>query len=75
MRISFISNNFWDALVKAFQNLAQTTFNQSDEVRVWQKTDRFGNAYWCVYDPKTGRSAHFGSEVEVMSWIETHYYF
>jgi len=75
VRISFIPTSFWDVLSRVCQNLVQTTFNQNDEIKVWQKTDRFGNSYWSVYDPKSGHSAHFGTEQEVMSWIETHYYF
>lgn len=79
MRVSFISNpiniNIGEALSKFFQNIAQATFNQNDEAKVWQKTDRLGNSYWCVYDPKTGHSANFGTEEEVMNWIESHYYF
>lgn len=78
MRVSFISTNpnkIWDAIGKFFQNIAQVTFNQNDEAQVWQKTDRFGNSYWCVYDPKTGHSGSFGTEEEVMNWIESHYYF
>ena len=75
MRVSFIPTNLWDILVESLQNLAQVTFNHNEEVKVWQKTDRRGNSYWCVYDPKSGHSAHLGSEEEVMSWIERHYYF
>lgn len=77
MRVSFIPNpiNIWETLGKAFQNITQATFNQNDEAKVWQKTDRLGNSYWCVYDPKTGHSVNFGTEEEVMNWIESHYYF
>jgi cation transport regulator ChaB len=75
MRVSFIPTNLRDILVESLQNLAQAAFNQTEEVKVWQKTDRYGNAYWHVYDPKTGHSVHLGSEEEVMSWIESHYYF
>ncbi|ELS33919.1 MULTISPECIES: hypothetical protein [Pseudanabaena] len=79
MRVSFIPDNLWNALSKSFQNLFETFFHYSfcynEEVQVWQKCDRHGNTYWYVYDPKTGHSAHLGSEEEVMSWIESHYYF
>ncbi|WP_434685543.1 hypothetical protein [Pseudanabaena minima] len=75
MRVSFISPNFLDVISKTFHNLVQATFDHNEEIKVWQKIDRRGNSYWCVYDPKTGHSAHLGSEEEVMSWIESHYYF
>jgi len=74
MRASSILTSLWEVIGKAFQSLIQVTFYQNDEVKVWQRTDRQGNAYWCVYDPKTGHSANFGSEEEVMNWIESHYY-
>jgi hypothetical protein len=45
-------------------------FNSQSEIKVWQRQDRFGNEYWEVYDPKTNRSASFGSEDEVRIWIE-----
>jgi hypothetical protein len=78
MQFTFIPTNSFAVLGKAIANLAQASFERilspNDEVKVWQKSDRFGNFYWCAYDPKTGDSANFGSEIEVMGWIESHYY-
>lgn len=75
MQISFIPANLLAVLSEAIQNIAKSTFNPNDEIKVWQKTDRAGKSYWCAYDPKTGHSSQFGSEIEVMRWIESRYYF
>ncbi|CAN1211296.1 hypothetical protein TUMEXPCC7403_13935 [Tumidithrix helvetica PCC 7403] len=75
MQFSFIPTNPFVFLGKAIENLFRAVFDRSDEVKVWQETDRKGNLYWSTYDPKTGECASFGSELEVMRWIESRYYF
>jgi hypothetical protein len=40
------------------------------EPKVWRRHDRYGNLYYRVYDPLTGISAVFGSELEVLWWLE-----
>ena len=40
------------------------------ELTVKQKVDRFGNAYWYIYDPATQRSTCLTSENAVRIWIE-----
>jgi len=82
MQISFIPNSFfvtvWQSVRKAVQQAIQNyadSIDGRDEIKVWQKVDRQGNAYWRVYDPKTGQTADLGSEIEVMAWVERHYYF
>ena len=42
----------------------------SDEPRIWQERDRFGNVWWYVYDPISRRSIQFPSEQEVRRWLE-----
>jgi hypothetical protein len=42
----------------------------SDERRIWQKRDRFGNVWWYVDDPISRRSIQFPSEQEVRRWLE-----
>ncbi|MEE3720027.1 hypothetical protein V2H45_25140 [Tumidithrix elongata RA019] len=77
MQISFIPDSFLAGIKLAIQNCLQaiaSSFSNSNEIKVWSKTDWHGNTYWCVYDPKTGQTARFGSEIEVMAWIESHYY-
>lgn len=43
---------------------------ESYEIQIWQRTDRNGQIWWYVYDPRTQRSSVFGSELEVRVWIE-----
>lgn len=45
------------------------------EPKVWQKFDRQGNSSgWRVFDPETGRTIAFGSELEVRLWLEQRFY-
>lgn len=45
----------------------------SQELKVWQKSDRYGNNYWEAYDPATGKSFKSGSESDMLAWIEQLY--
>lgn len=77
MQISFIPDRRLATFKRAIQDFFQaiaSNIASSNEIKVWHKTDRQGNAYWCAYDPKTGQTASFGSEIEVMAWIEGRYY-
>ena len=77
MQISFIPDRRLAIFKQAIQDLFQaiaSSIASCDEIKVWHKTDGHGNAYWCAYDPKTGQTASFGSEMEVMAWIESRYY-
>ncbi|NES97380.1 MAG: hypothetical protein F6K32_19600 [Desertifilum sp. SIO1I2] len=44
------------------------------QLRVWHKTDRWGNTWWCAYDPLTGHSTQQASENDLRSWLEQRYY-
>ena len=44
------------------------------EPQIKQKRDRYGNAYWHVYDFSTNKSHAFGSEQDVRAWIEEQYH-
>jgi hypothetical protein len=46
----------------------------SDEPKVWQERDRFGNLYWRIYDPISDRSATLASEQEVREWLDQRFY-
>jgi hypothetical protein len=77
MQITFISDRRLAVLKQAIQDFFQaiaSSIASNNEIKVWHKTDGHGNTYWCAYDPKTGQTASFGSEVEVMTWIEDGYY-
>ena len=69
-----VTNSITDTIKKLWEGMLQWLGSQNDEVRVWEKIDRSGNAYWYVYNPKNGRSAHLTSETEVIGWIEGQYY-
>lgn len=53
---------FWDGL---FNVLAPRL-----EPKVVQKTESDGTGYYEVYDPMTGYSQTFGSELETRIWLE-----
>lgn len=47
----------------------------SYEPKVWQKVDRQGRTVgWRVFDPESGQTIPFGSELEVRLWLEQRYY-
>ncbi|MBW4555667.1 MAG: hypothetical protein KME59_06975 [Trichormus sp. ATA11-4-KO1] len=67
----------WLQLESKFQRVWQslvTALSTSNELQVWQKSDRFGHIFWQAYNPATGCSACFGSEEEIRVWIEMQYY-
>jgi hypothetical protein len=63
----------FSALKTIWQHFS-TILTKSNELRVWQRTDRFGNTWWNAYDPATGRSTSVTSESEMRIWIEERYY-
>ncbi|MEP0760184.1 hypothetical protein [Coleofasciculus sp. FACHB-T130] len=66
IKVSSILNSVWQHLVKFL--------TQEPEIKVWKKSDRFGNIWWEAYDPFSGSSAIFGCEVDMLGWIETRYH-
>ncbi|GAB4368244.1 MAG: hypothetical protein Kow00121_07220 [Elainellaceae cyanobacterium] len=46
---------------------------QTQELQVWQASDRTGAIQWHAYDPVTGVSVIRDSEAEMRIWIEQHY--
>ncbi|MEP0807687.1 hypothetical protein [Coleofasciculus sp. FACHB-SPT9] len=65
-KVFSVLNSVWQRLV--------TFLTQEPEIKVWKKSDRFGNIWWEVYDPFSGRSATFGCEVDMLEWVEKRYY-
>lgn len=59
-------NTIWQHLI--------TIFTKQPELQVRQRYDHFGNTWWEAYDPVTGCSASFDSEVNMLAWIEKRYY-
>ncbi len=60
-------------LRKIVQRLTEI-FIESNELQIGQTYDRFGNNWWHVYDPVTGRHASVDSEEQLRAWIEERYY-
>lgn len=46
----------------------------SGEPQVRQKTDRFGNLYWRVYDPVSDRTVRFDNQQQVLIWLDERHY-
>lgn len=59
-------HQIWQHFLKAL--------DESSEPKIWQTCDHEGHIYWQAYNPATGRSSSFGSEAEVISWVEQSYY-
>lgn len=66
-----MKNNF---IVNIFQNIKPSLIASQNEPQVQQKRDRFGNLYWQVRDRRTNTSYSFGSDSEVIAWIEKRYH-
>ncbi|WP_421658365.1 hypothetical protein [Leptothermofonsia sp. ETS-13] len=61
-------------LQRTWQACVQTMSTQY-EPKVTHKINRQGRiTSWQVFDPETGRSISFGSELEVRLWLEQRYY-
>jgi hypothetical protein len=58
------------ALVKELWQNAIAPPAEEPELKMWQKKDRQGRLHWHVFDPSTGKSVSFASELEMLSWIE-----
>ncbi|BAZ43796.1 hypothetical protein NIES4102_07980 [Chondrocystis sp. NIES-4102] len=43
--------------------------------QIKHKRDRaYGNSYWQIYDPASGRLTNLGSETEVRIWLENYFH-
>ena len=62
-----------NVLVNIFQKIMHGLTVSQNEPQVEQKRDRFGNLYWQVRDRRTNKSYSFGSDSEVIAWIEQRY--
>ena len=45
-----------------------------DEPKIWLSRNKYGSAYWEIYDPLSRRRVCFDSESEVRAWLERYYY-
>ena len=60
-------------IINIFRNIKHSLTVSKNEPQVEQKHDRFGNLYWQVRDRRTNQSYSFGSDSEVIAWIEQRY--
>lgn len=57
---------------KVWQFLSQA-IAKSNEIRVWERINRFGNQEWHIYNPNTGRSTHLNSDAEARIWLDQYH--
>ena len=68
-----MSKNNW--VINVLQKIKNSIERaSSNEPYVKQNRDRFGNLSWRIYDRRTNKSYTFGSEREVIAWLEQYYY-
>ena len=46
----------------------------SNELKIWESKNKFGQKIWTVYDPVSGSRKYFNSEPEILDWLERRYY-
>lgn len=63
-----------NSIVNIFQDIKHGLMVSQNEPQVKQKRDRFGNLYWQVRDRRSNTSYSFGSDSEVIAWIEQRYH-
>jgi hypothetical protein len=64
-------NNY---LISMIKRISWYLSRNRAEPQIKQKSDRFGNIYWRVYDPISDSHCSFNSEQEVRLWLDTRYY-
>jgi len=62
------------APIKSIWQQVVNYLNATNELQVWQSSDRNGRTWWNAYDPITGRTTKRDSESEMRTWIEERYY-
>lgn len=66
-----VTTNF---IIKILRNIKHSLVVNRNEPHIEQKCDRFGNQYWQVHDYKTNRFYSFGSDQDVIAWLENRYH-
>ena len=61
-------------LSNTLKNIKRSLMVSQNEPQVKQKRDRYGNSYWQVRDRRRNKSYTFGSDSEVLAWIEQCYH-
>jgi hypothetical protein len=60
-------------LMEKLREAIATWVVHSSDPTIHERHDRKGNVYYQVYDPRTQKSAVFGSELEIRYWLEQRY--
>lgn len=63
-----------NSIVHQIKNMGRSLVVSNNEPQIEEKSDRYGNLYWQVYDRTTHKSHTFGSDLEVRAWIEERYH-
>jgi len=59
--------------IKRILRCLSKSFFGSNELRIWQTYDRFGNNWWHAFDPLTGRHNSVNSKAKLQTWIKVNY--
>lgn len=63
------------SVLKQLWQFCRQIISAGYEPSVWHRVDRQGRiTSWHVFDPESGRTITFGSELEVRLWLEQRYY-
>lgn len=65
-RQTSLGQRFWDWIYNVLM--------PNSEPKITQKRDRSGQEYYQVYDPISGNSKTFGSEMETRIWLDRRFY-
>jgi hypothetical protein len=71
-QITRIGQQLKERVGKMSKAIAARVMHSSDPT-INERRDRWGNVYYQVYDPRTQKSAVFGSELEIRYWLEQRY--
>jgi len=71
---SSLKRSYFSIFISKIWQKLDNILTINDDLKIWQKRDRFGNIYWQAYNPKTRKFVGFASEKEVRIWIEQQLY-
>lgn len=68
-----LTMNIGKYILHQFNWLGQYLIKLKTEPQIRRKCDRYGNSYWQIFNPVSGKFTLFGSEKEVRVWLEEHF--
>lgn len=60
--------------LKQCWRLIRQLIEVNQEPKIWQQRNRYGEAFYRAYDPRSGRSTYCANEDEVRMWLEQLHY-